>query len=323
MKRTIRSSAWAMTLLALSIAAAGCNDSPKWKNDVTAALTKQAEVKQYAFTGEADLNVGLPAPAADSNAATAVLVSMFSTGKIAWSGLSSTDPLRMEAEYKLTPGGSSASFTLPVIFKDNLIYMSIPLLNKPGEYFSFNLAGSGGAAESQAASDAGSLKNVNQAMSDSVKQLVGDFDPKWFKKDKKTAQLKDGGEATVIRVPVTEKNKDAVTEKLQAKLPAVLDGWKASGILTAAQAGGLKAGVAGSWRVTGGELAFTLDQAGFVRQETVNIDYRTAAEADRHVHYTQSYDGINQPPAFKKDTPKSVRPFAEVLQLLQTQKGGK
>lgn len=319
MKKTVRTGTLVLAVLTLAMAAAGCTEPPKWKDEVANALAKQAEVKQYAFAGEADLNVGLPAPATGGNAATATLVSLFSTSQISWNGLASSDPLRLEADYKLTPGGSSASFTLPVIFKDNLIYMSIPLLNKPGEYFSFNPAKLAGTASAQAALPAEGLSNVNKSMSDSLRLLMKDFDAKWFKKDKETAALKEGGEGTVIRMAITDKNRDSVAEKLKAALPAAIDGWKASGLLTAAQADKLKAGAGGSWTVTGGELAFTLDEQGFVRQETVNLDYSAGTSAERHVHYKQSFDGINQAPAFRKDTPKTVRPFEEILKLLQTQ----
>ncbi|WP_058301852.1 hypothetical protein [Gorillibacterium timonense] len=317
MKRTTRTQALALAVLALSIAAVGCTKPPKWKDDVANALTKQAEITQYAFAGEADLNVGLPAPAADANAATSTLISLFSTSKISWNGLTSANPLRLEADYKLTPGGSSASFTLPVLFKDNLIYMSVPLLNKSGEYFSFDPAKLAGV--NQEAQTVDGLKNVNKAMSESVKQLMEDFDATWFKKDKETVALKEGGEGTVIRMAVTEKNRDAVTEKLKAKLPAVIDGWKTNGILSSAQSEKLKTGASGTWSVTGGELSFTLDEQGYIRKETVNIDYSAGSNAERHIHYTQSFDGLNQAPAFQKETPKTVRPFEDVLKLLQAQ----
>ncbi|WP_438433392.1 hypothetical protein [Gorillibacterium sp. sgz500922] len=315
MKKTTRTRTLAIALVALSLTAAGCNKPPKWKDDVTNALQQQAGVKQYVFHGSADLNVGLPAPAAGSNEATASLVSMFSKSRIQWSGMSSSDPLRLEADYTLTPGGSSASFTLPVLFKDNLIYMSIPLLNKSGEYFSFDPSKNGGTA-----AGAASLKNVNSALSDSVKQLIAEFDPKWFKKDKK---LSDESGVEVIRLPITDKTKDAITEKVKAALPAVIDGWKTNGILTAAQAEQFKKGAAGSWSATGGELVFHLTSDGYINQEHVSLTYRDGSGADRQIQYSQAFEGINQPPAFKKDTPKSVRPFEDVLKLLQSGKNDK
>lgn len=308
-------------ILALSLAAVGCTKPPKWKDDLDAALAKQAEVKQYAFTGETDLDIGLPAPASGANAATTTLVSLFSKSQISWNGLSSSEPQRLEADYKLTPGGSSAStsFTLPVILTEGKLYMSIPLLNKAGEYFSFEAAkpsasGSGAAS----ALPVEGLSNVNKALSDSLRQLLQDFDAKWFKKDKEAEELPDGKSGTVLRMSITESNRDAITEKVKAKLPAVIDVWKTDGILTSAQADALKKGVTGTWKLTGGELAFTLDEEGFIRRETVKVAYQPADGTDRHVSYTQAFNGINQPPAFQKEAPKNVKPFEDVLKLLQS-----
>lgn len=311
MKRTGKMIALALT--ATAILSTGCTGNKgESKEAFLQALAKQSEVKQYTYSGTADLDIGLPAPAAASKEATAGLISMFSKSKWSWTGATQENPYRMEGSYTLASG--DASFTFPLIYKDDLLYLSIPLLSKQDEYYSFDLK------KQKAASTGAGLQGVNTAVSGALTTIVTDFEEGWFKKSKEPVKLKDGTEATLLRVEITEKNRNAITEKAKQQLGAVIDNLSTQGLLSAEQATRLKGEDAKRFALKAGELAVAVDASGFIREQTIKFDYSAdgsdTAEQQRHFHYSQAFDGINQAPEFKLDTPKNVKPFDDVLKLL-------
>ncbi|MBC8081157.1 MAG: hypothetical protein H7X86_12485 [Gorillibacterium sp.] len=306
-----------LSLVAAAMLSTGCTrDKGETKETFINALTKQSEIKQYTFAGSADLDIGLAAPNANSQAATASLISMFGKSKWSWEGASAAEPFRMEGRYTLNTGDTS--FTFPLIFRDDVIYMSVPLLNKKDEYFSFDLKKLGA---SQSPSGSSNLKNINIVVSRSLQTMVSDFDYQWFKKMKKPTELMDGSKGTLIRVEITDKNKAALTEKVKIQLAAIINDWETQGLMTKGQAVNFKTGADKVFAVTGGEFTLVIDEAGFIRTETINVDYSagggTEAAQPRHFYYRQEFKGINAAPDFKLDTPKHIRPIDEVLELLK------
>lgn len=299
---------------------AGCTDTDKTKEQAQAALAKQAEMKQFAFSGQADVNLGIASSAsngASSNAALSSLTALFSKSKWTWTGSFAAEPLRMEADYKVSPGGSSQALSLPMIVKDNLLYLSIPYLNKEGEYFSFDMKRLGANGQ-QGTLPVEGLKNTNTAASRVASLLIEDAESKWFKKAKEPITLKDGKEGTSLRLDITDKNREALSAKLKTRLPEIAGILQENGILTAQQAEKLKANLAQNFEITGpGEVAVVTDDTGFVRELKIDLDFRSgSAPADRHILYGQAFDAINQTPPFTKDVPKDARSFDEVLKLL-------
>lgn len=311
MKRTGKMIALALT--ATAILATGCTGNKgESKEAFIQALAKQSEVKQYTYAGTADLDIGLTAPAATSKDATAGLISMFSKSKWSWTGATQENPYRMEGSYTLAAG--DASFTFPLIYKDDLLYLSIPLLSKQDEYYSFDLK------KQNAASPGTGLQGVNSAVSGALTTIVTDFEEGWFKKTKEPVKLKDGTEATLLRVEITEKNRNAITEKAKQQLGAVIDKWSTQGLLPAQQATQLKGENAKRFALKAGELSVAVDASGFIREQTIKLDYSAdgseTAEQQRHFYYSQAFDGINQAPEFKLDVPKNVKPFDDVMKML-------
>lgn len=302
-----------LALTATAVLTAGCaRDKGQAKEAFMQALAKQAEVKQYTYAGTADLNIGLKAPAATSQDATAGLISMFSKSKWNWTGATQDNPYRLEGSYTLASGDTS--FTFPLVYKDDLLYLSIPLLSKKDEYYSFDLK------KQTATPGADGLKGVNTAVSNALTTIVTDFEESWFKKTKEPVKLTDGTEATLLRVEITEKNRKEIAEKAKLQLGAVIDSLSSQGLLSASQAAGLKGEGTQQFALTAGELSVAVDADGYIRQQTINMDYSAdgseTAEQQRHFHYTQNFAGINQAPEFKLEVPKNVKPFDEVLKLL-------
>lgn len=306
-------------LLAIAITAtlaAGCSDGKgNLKQDMQNSLSKQSEMKSYSFTGNADIDLGSVPADAGANPAVGMIVSMFQKSKMEWNGVSSSEPVRLETTLKATPSVSSTPLELPVLLKDNKIYLSLPGINKPEEYFSYDLSAV------KTGMNADKMKNATQTSSQMIKLLVSDLDEKWFKKSKEVPELKDGKKGSVTQVEITDKNKKEITDKLRAKYPEMIDTLQQSGFITEAQAAKLKQNGAKSLQVNApGLLSFTTDDTGFIRVSKLNLSYASAdasgAAIAHHVNFQQTYDDINGTSVFKKELPKTVRPLEEILKLI-------
>jgi hypothetical protein len=200
----------------------GCTDGNKLKKDVQASLTKQVEMKNYSFSGDADLDMaGLPA-SADSNPITSGLLAMFQTSKLEWAGVASMDPVRLEMNLKATPSGSGAALDLPMIFKDNKLYVNIPLINKKDEYFVIDPAQLSTVVGQNSILSPDSLKNVTQTTTTISTLLIANLDSKWFKQTTAPVTLKDNKKGTVITIEINDKNKQEFTAAVQAKMPEII-----------------------------------------------------------------------------------------------------
>ncbi|WJH33070.1 hypothetical protein N6H14_23150 [Paenibacillus sp. CC-CFT747] len=309
----LKKNAAVLTLLVTGSLLAGCTDGKQLKQDAQNALTKQAQVNYYTFSGDADLDIGTPPPAKDANPTTSLLVSLFSKSKLVWSGAVSANPARMEALLKATPSGSKTDYGLPMIMKDNRLYLGIPGLNKTDEYYSFDLSKS---------SSASGFPKLSPAVSDAAKLLLADLDTKWFKKDKAPMDFKDGKKGTVIQMEITEKNRQDVSAKLQAKLPEMIDVLAKNSLLTADQADKLKKDMAAHppELKAPGLISLATDDTGFIRDEVIRLDYTSkgsdGAAADHHIHLHQSFDNINGEAKFEKDVPKDAKPIEDLLKTL-------
>jgi hypothetical protein len=310
------------SVLALAVTAAGCAVDNKTKELMTQALVKQQDMKAYSFTGTADLNLEAPAAAQGQNPITGSIVGMLTKGKLQWSGASTLEPVRLEANIKSTPAGSSSSLELPVILKDNKLYLHIPVLNKQDEFYSIDMKELGqlsGSGQSNPVS-ADSLKNINKTAADSIQLLIADIDPKWFSKPESVTLKKDGSKATLYRLNITEKNSKELADSIRSKLPQVQELVRNSGLVTPGQTAAPDA-KSGSFELKApGKVEAVVDETGFIREQTLQLTFQaTGADGTAHTNsiaVTQAYDDINQEPKFSQEEPKNVRPLSEILKLL-------
>jgi len=301
--------------------AAGCSDDgAALKKSVLDSLNKQTEMKAYAFSGTADLNIGTLPAAADANPIASSLLGMIQNSKLEWSGTATTDPVRLEASLKSTPAGSSAGLELPLILNDNKLYVNFPLINKKDEYFLIDLAKLSVMSGQNNTLSAESLKQATQTASSVSSVLIEDLNAKWFDKSKEAAAFPDGTKGTVIQIEITNKNKKEITDAMRAKLPEMIDKLAAGGFVSKDQTVKLKEEALTVSVEAPGKLAFAIDEQGFAREQQIEISYTQAGKdglpVKRHLNLLQKADGINQEPKFVKDIPSQVKPFEDVLRLL-------
>ncbi|GIP39656.1 hypothetical protein J31TS4_29360 [Paenibacillus sp. J31TS4] len=300
----------------------GCNkpDGEELKKQALDALNKQQEMKTYTFKGEADLAIGQPpAPGAD-NPIASTLTGMFTSGKLAWEGTASTDPLRVEADLKATPAGGSTALSLPLQLQDKKLFLSIPFLSKPGESYSLDLDQLASLTGRSAEDTEQQLKLAGSAGGKLTATLLDGFDADWFRPgpeaDKESAMR-------TIRVEVTDKNAQKATDALHAKWPELIEQLRTSGLLTDKQAEAAKTGGSSVQVKAPGLLELHVDEQGFVRKERIELKFAVTkpdgTNAERTVTYDQAFDAINAEPSFKKEPPKQVFPLETVLrQLMRT-----
>lgn len=313
-------------LVTVTVTAAGCTDDSKAKENMEQALAKQTEMKSYSFSGTADLKIDLPAPKEGQNPLTSTLLNMLLQSRLEWSGAASTDPVRFEADIKSTPAGSQTALELPVILKDNKLYLHIPMLNKTGEFYSMDMAELSKLSGQASPLSPDSLKGITKTTADAAKLAIADINPKWFKQTDGT-KLKDGTAAAAYRMDITDKNREEIEAALKAKLPQLADQLKTAGLLTGAQAEEWKTR-SGTFRLKApGTVAAAVDEAGFIRELTVDLSasYQgsDSKEHNTALKFTQAYDGINQEPKWSKQEPQNARPLSDILKLLMPSAGGK
>jgi predicted small secreted protein len=316
-----------ISVLLVGTLLSGCNKDTHYKEDIQASLKKQSEMKNYSFTGDADLALGNFIPQAkDSNPITTNLLGILQNSKLAYTGIVNTEPVQLEVDLTATPAAlAGASLDLPIILKDNKLYLNIPLLNQKDEYFSIDLTKLGTTANPQSLLSPNSLKNVSQVASSISNLIISDMEEKWFDKAKTAVTLKDGSKASTFSVQVDDKNKAALSASLQTKLPEMITALNTNGILSAEQADQLKQSNFKSIQVaTPSSVIFTIDEAGFIREQQVNLTFtmpdETGTAVSHHINLHQTYEQINQSPKFTKEIPQKIKPFEDILKLLAPKK---
>lgn len=328
MKKSTRHLLALTALLALSGTAVGCMDSnnSKSKTEIQQAFTKQAEMSSFSFAGAASLDLD-SAPSSASSSANPIasgLAGMFTNGKLEWTGVTSTEPLRMDIDLKATPAGASTAMELPMIFKDNKLFLHIPLLNKNEEYFSIDLAELAALSKQSNSLSPEGLKKLTKLSSDVTGLALSEIPAKWFKKTE-AVTLKDGSKGISIKMEITDKNKKELTEAVKKKLPEIADSLKANGVLKAEQADKLKQTGSSSFSLESpGVVSVAIDGSGFIREQQLQLQYTMldgdGKEQKRKIDWNQSYNDINQPAKFTKEEPKQTRSLTDILKLLAPKK---
>jgi hypothetical protein len=313
--------------LSLSIAAVvsvtaltACTDNAKIKQKVDQALAKQNEIKTSAYNGSMTLSLG-DGLITGTNPLMNGLLGLAKESKIDWTGAVSKEPLQLETDLTFTPKGSSTATSIPVLIKDSKLYFNMPPINKPDEYYSVDLLEM--SKESNSALNVDSLKNTSQVTTALGKMLLDGIDAKWYTEAKDPVKLKDGTPAQSISVEISKKNEKELNTWVQSKLPEFIQTLQTNGLMNTAQAEKFKNGSAKSLKIDApGMLTFSIDDQGFIRDQVMDIGFSITNAAGNTVsskiNLHQGVDGINQPPSFKKEIPKNVKNFNDVIKLLGT-----
>lgn len=280
-------------ILALSMAAiSGCTDREELKQDLTTALAKQAQAKNYQFSGEADIYIQ-PAifRSSLSDPITTGLLTMLGESKISWTGVSSNDPIQLELQLKVTPKGLNQSIDLPLIIKDNKMYFSIPGLNQNEEYFSLT-------PDKLTLSE----KTVPKILS----TIAESIDSSWLEEADST---KNSQHFRTIIIKITEDNVQKLADSLYDILPAAKD-------MSGAR-DNFDRFLQDIKLDKPGEILVSIDEQGFIRQEKIDLDVSFGTEKKVRFHAQWMTDKINQNPEFTLPVPQKVKPFEDVLRFIQ------
>ncbi|RAU99186.1 hypothetical protein [Paenibacillus sp. YN15] len=327
MRKTVTKTLLLGTLLAAAAVGAGCTQEPDLaKQNMEQAFLKQSEATAYSFAGKASMNIQLPSEGTGKNLIASALKGMLTKGNLEWSGAASYEPVRLEAELKSTPEGSTAPLSLPLLFKDNKLYLQLPLLGKQNESFSLDMAELSGLSGQANPFTQDSLKAAGKLVSEAFRLLIADIDAKWFATVEET-ELADGSKAPVYRLEITEKNKSELETAIKGRLPELIDRLSAAGIASDAQVQALKSAAAGFVLHAPGEISVAVDQTGYVRRESLQLAFSGAgaggASAQNSIKLEQSFADINGAPAFKQEPPANARSLGDILKLLMPQTGKK
>jgi hypothetical protein len=297
-----------------------CTDNTKIKQAVEQSLAKQNEIKTSTFNGSMTLKLG-EGLLASSNPLMGGILTLAKDSTIEWNGAENKDPLQFETDLKLTPKDSTAGISIPVLIKDSKLYFNMPAINKPEEYYSIDLQKIG--KDTKTTFTADSLKNTSQVSTALAKLLFDGIDAKWYSEAKDPIKLKDGSSAKSTSVDITKKNEQEINTLLQSKLPEFVQTLQTNGLISADQADKFKNGPAKSLKlVAPGKLTVSIDDQGFIRDQVTDLNFTTNAEngnpVTSKITLHQAVDAINQPPAFKKEVPKNVKSFDEVLKIIGT-----
>ncbi|MVO99390.1 hypothetical protein [Paenibacillus lutrae] len=295
----------------------GCTDRAATRAAVQQALTKQAEMNSYSFTGNAELKMnGLPA-AEDISPLTAQLFSFLKDSRISWKGSVEARPFRTQTDLILNSRSAGAELTIPVFFQDNKLYFRLPLLNQKDEYFVTSLKSPGDPQDTNAVDK---LQQVSSLTSDLSDLLMEGADAAWF--DEEDTVLADGSSAKSYTAAVTRVNAGAWNKQLQEKLPRVLDALAANGFISDTQAALWKKEAAEFKLKAPGKWSVTVDGQGFLRKQEIDLvftagDSKPDTSEDKKITLQQTFDGINQMPAVQKEVPARTKSFDEILKRLE------
>jgi hypothetical protein len=317
LKRTNTACILAATL-AFTITLTGCSEEKSVsKERMEQAFVKQSEMKAYSFTGSADLNIKLPSQGQSKNPLTSVVTGLFTQGKLEWSGAASYEPVRLEADLKSTPKDSTSALELPVILKDNKLFLHIPILNKEGEFYSMDMAELSGLSGQGNPFNPDSLKNITKTMADALRLVIADVDPKWFK-ETESSSLKDGSKISVHRLDITDKNRQEVETAVKGKIPELAELMKNAGIMNSEQAEAFKKSGSSFTLQAPGSISVKIDEAVMtILEQSLDLTYGSGdASNTSSIKLQQAYSDINGTPVFKKEIPSNARPLGDILKLL-------
>lgn len=311
----------------LALLTAGCVDRGQLKADMIQAIERQAEMMNYRFSGSARMAVDPPEGGFSANPLTASLMSMLMKGDLEWEGVASVDPLQLEALLKLTPQGSGKTYEIPLLIKDNKMYIHIPTVNKDEQFFEIDFQALAEMSDNTDPSPE-RLSGASELFAGITGEIVDRIEPKRF--DEPSESDEDG--MRVITAGLNQKQaKEAVSLWFDA-MPAVIDRLASAGYLTPEQSDKWKQNFAtdkrAQWEKQSDDLTLgkpltvstRIDEQGFVRETNLTADL--SLETDNggvkniKADITNRYDDINADPPFTGTIPENVTPFTEILKML-------
>jgi len=330
MKRIVAIIAVSLSFILLS---AGCVDRQQIKTDVQQALALHTEMNNYRFSGSAKLDMDAPDAGWSSNPLTNALLTMVMKGEIHWQGVASIDPLRLEATLRLGANDSSASFEVPLLIKDNMMYIHIPALNKDNQYFEINLQSLGELADQpQSDKPQQQLQASGELFAAILSDIVAQIDPKRFAE----VNTNDPASRILLTATLNDKQKKEALTLWFKSMPSVVDRLIQAGFLSQDKANLLLQQASADHQKQIEQqmnniifnkpmtTSVEIGTGGFVRfmQLSADITLKQAQGGDKHwkADIANQYDDINMNPPFIMPIPEDVKPFTDVLNIMSETK---
>lgn len=323
----IRSFFSLIILVLLATTVIGCGNGEQLQLDVQKALAKHTEMNNYRFSGSTDLTLEQPEGGWSSNPLTASLMSMITNGQLTWEGVASVEPVRMELLLKLTPHTSSQAINIPMLLQDNKMYLHIPAINEPEQYYVIDLdqlselSGANNPLSTKQLGDAG---KVFSSIFGDIIQVVN---PKRFEEiTKKDADMRS------ILITLKQKHVEEAIDIWFASLPKIMNQLNEAGYIKPTtlttweqklSQGNHRNWIEHSDEITLNQpitLLIKLDKEGFVRESHMKANITTLVKNTTaktwKVDVVNRYDDINQNPPFTQSLPTNVKPFSDILELM-------
>lgn len=297
-------------LLGAALLTGGCAEKTNWKEQAVAALSKHEEIKNYTFTGSADVDLS-PAPTTSNNPMVQNLQQSLQQGQLSWEGKATLDPLQVEANFTL--GDAASGLTLPVLITDQSMYINIPLINRPQEYFHIDFAELSELTGSESALSEERLKQTAHLLAKLHHELYDSIEEQWF--SQLDNENSDSESAQKIGIMITEENQDELSEAIRTHWPAIVDTLQSHGLVDQDKVM--------EWRQKGeqfalqapGELSVVIDEEGYAGTQIMNLTYIGEDGSPQTIRLEQSYGEINEDANFQIATPEQVLPINQVLRL--------
>ncbi|MEX1030538.1 MAG: hypothetical protein WDZ91_10935 [Paenibacillaceae bacterium] len=323
----VRSYITLIMLVLLATAAVGCGDGEQLQLDVQNALAKHTEMNNYRFSGSANLALERPDGDWSSNPLTAGILTMITNGQLSWEGIASVEPVRMELLLKLTPHSSSQAIDIPMLIKDNKMYLHIPAINEPEQYYEINLDQLSEMSSTDNPLSVKQLGNAGQLFSSIFQKIVSSVNPKRFEEiTGKDADLRS------INITLNQKHVEEAIDIWFTAVPEIMKQLNDAGYIQpkTEQAWEQKLSQANyrNWIERSDEITLNqpltllmkLDDEGYVRESHMKADITATDKKTTtktwSVDVVNRYDDINQNPAFTQPIPTNVKPFSDILEFM-------
>jgi hypothetical protein len=266
------------------------------------AYLNQQEVRSYQFTGDAQLNLDF-APLDDAPL-TESLLALVRKSELQWTGVSSLDPVQLELKLTIKPEGSPVALPMPMIIKDNKMYLQFPVITQMDEYIRIELDQSSTGINSGPALNTELLIHSGQAFSTLYDLLTTDLNPKWFKKD---------GERLIL--DITEDNRIEISENWSAKSTQIAQ------LLLGNSTTETGADSFNNIVIEGpGEWSITVNDDGMIHNQKIHLNLTITdvmgRNATHQIKTEINYTQINKPPVFTLPLPQKIKPLEDILSKL-------
>lgn len=301
-----------LLLCCFLLLASGCTDHEQLKQDLLQAYAKQEQVQSFRFSGQSVLQLD-SSLLQGAQPMTAAMLGLFKDSTIRYEGIvSMAEPMRMEAAFTITPKGAASPIDLPILLKDNKMYLHLPAVNQTDEYMMLPLE-----------NIPGTLNQTNGLVSGINVKLLEGVEPKWLGPGGKDEALSNGEPARRITLTVRDNNLSEVSTYFSAVLPGLLNDLMTGELSSADQTESIRAFIE-RWKMTVPTSISTLiDEQGFIREQSGRLSFtdKDTGKAVNLIEWTQKIDDVNQTPNFTKEAPKQVKNLLDILRLLPAAPG--